>query len=171
MVQVDKITNNLAKLYLVDSMGYKKPQMPVKGRPYCVFDNNKVDVFVKNRERAIPKLTDMLVNAKTEDEIVEGLFIADQMAEAKVKGIGNLYYQGFSRFNNSRSANVQTFLAGVYRKTLNPDAFAPLVNMLMQNVKEPPKANFDPNEEIGGAILEYTREAFKDSRKNNSKKI
>ena len=150
---------------------YKPCEMPTATRPFALFDQDKIDCFVRNKEMAIPRLARLVDNAKSEEEKTEGIFIADQMAEAKVKGISNLYYQGFSRFNNSRSANVQTFLAGVYRKTLNPDAFAPLVNMLMQNIKEPPKANFDPNEEIGGAILEYTREAFKDSRKNNSKKI
>ncbi len=164
-MQVNKITNNLAKLMLIDDMGYKKAEMPTKNRPYCIFDMNKVDVFVKNGERALPKLTNMLQSAKTEDEIVEGLYIADRMIDGGVKGIGNLYYKAFSRFNDSRSANVQTFLSGVYRKTLNPDAFGPLVKMLANNFMDPPKANFDPNEEVGGAVIEYIREAVKESKK------
>lgn len=166
-MQVNKITNNLAKLMLIDDMGYKKAEMPNKNRPYCIFDMNKVDVFVKNGERAIPKLTNMLQSAKTEDEIVEGLYIADRMIDSGVKGIGNLYYKAFSRFNDSRSANVQTFLSGVYRKTLNPDAFGPLVKMLVNNFIDPPKSNFDPNEEVGGAVIEYVREAVKESKKQN----
>ncbi len=170
-MQVDKITNPIAKLYLIDSMGYKKAEMPVKNRPYCIFDQNKVDVFVKNKERALPKLTNMLQNAKTEDEIVEGLYIADRMIDGGTKGIGDLYYKAFSRFNESRSANVQTFLSGVYRKTLNPDAFGPLVKMMCNNFIDPPKSNFDPNEEVGGAVIEYLRDAVKQSKKNNSKKI
>ena len=36
-MEVNKITSNLAKLYLVDAMGYKKPQMPTEKRPYCIF--------------------------------------------------------------------------------------------------------------------------------------
>ena len=28
-------------------------------------------------------------------------------------------------FNDDKSPNVQTFLSGFYRKTLNPDAFGP----------------------------------------------
>ena len=34
--------------------------------------------------------------------------------------------------------------------------------------KNPPKASFDPNEEVGGAVIEYLRDAVKQS-KNNSK--
>lgn len=169
-MQVNKITSPIAKLMLIDDMGYKKPQMPTKDRPYCLFDTDKVDVFVKNKERALPKLTQMLQNAKTEEEITEGLYIADRMIDGGTKGIGNLYYQAFSRFNNSRSANVQTFLSGVYRKTLNPDAFGPLVKMMCDNFINPPKSNFDPNEEVGGAVIEYIRDAVKQS-KTNSKKV
>ena len=33
---------------------------------------------------------------------------------------------------------------------------------MMDNIKNPPKnASFDPNEEVGGAVLEYLRDAFK----------
>ena len=66
-------------------------------------------------------------------------------------------YPTFSRFNQTKSPNVQTYLAGIYRKTQVPDAFGPLVCMLIQNSINPPKTPqyFDPNEEIGGAILSY----------------
>ena len=165
-MQVNKITSPIAKLLLVDEMGYKKAQMPTANRPYSIFDQEKVDVFVKNGQRAVPKLTKMLQNAKTEDEIVEGLYIADRMIDSGVKNMGNLYYSAFSRFNDSRSANVQTFLSGVYRKTQNPDAFGPLVKMMCDNFKSPPKASFDPNAEVGGAVIQYLRDALKQSKSN-----
>ncbi|MGN1125022.1 MAG: hypothetical protein ACI4SM_02430 [Candidatus Gastranaerophilaceae bacterium] len=164
-MQVNKINNNLAKLYLIDSFEFKKTEMPTKNKPYCTFDMDKVDIFVKNKERALPKLVSMLENAKTEAEIVEGIYIADRMIDAGTKGIGDLYTKCFAKFNDSRSANVQTFLSGVYRKTLNPDAFGPLVKMMVNNFINPPKANFDPNEEVGGAVIEYIREAVKESKK------
>ena len=163
-MQVNKITSNLAKLYLVDDLGFKKTQLPTKERPYSIFDMNKVDVFVKNGERALPKLSNMLQNAQSEDEIVEGLYIADRMIDSEVKNMDKLYYPVFSRFNESKSPNVQTFLAGVYRKTLNPDAFGPLVKMMCTNIMNPPKSNFDPNEEVGGAVIQYIREAVKQSK-------
>ena len=80
-------------------------------------------------------------------------------------------YPTLSKYNNTTSPNVQTFLAGIYRKTKIPDAFGPLVAMLIRNsiaqsvgaahvnnksanpIYLPP--TFDPNEEIGGAILDY----------------
>mgnify|MGYP001107765441 FL=1 len=53
---------------------------------------------------------------------------------------------------------MQVFLAGIYRKTQVPDAFGPLCSMLIRNSIKPNKnVNFDPNEEVGGAILEYIR--------------
>ena len=66
-------------------------------------------------------------------------------------------YPTLARFNQTKSPNVQTYLAGIYRKTQVPDAFGPLVCMLIQNSVNPPKPPqyFDPNEEIGGAILSY----------------
>ncbi len=163
-MQLDKIKNPLTKLILVDCIGYKKAEMPKPNRPYCLFDMDKVDVFVKNGERALPKLSKMLNNAKTEEEVVEGLYIADRMIDGGVKTMGNLYSSVFSRFNESRSANVQTFLSGIYRKTLNPNAFGPLVKMLCNNFLDPPKSNFDPNEEVGGAVIEYIRDAVKQSK-------
>lgn len=168
-MQVSKITNPIAKLMLLEHMGYKNAEMPKENRPYCIFDMDKVDVFVKNGERAIPKLTEMLKKAETEDEIVEGLYIADRMIDGGVKTMGRHYSSVFSRFNNSRSANVQTFLSGIYRKTLIPDAFGPLVKMMCDNILCPPKSNFDPNEEVGGAVIEYIREAVKESKKVGNK--
>ena len=71
-------------------------------------------------------------------------------------------YPELSRYNNTNSPNIQTFLAGIYRKTKVPDAFGPLVAMLIRNSINSAKIQaenniypFDPNEEIGGAILDY----------------
>ena len=49
-------------------------------------------------------------------------------------------------------------LAGIYRKTQVPDGFGPLMGMFLKNTMNPVKnVPFDPNEEVGGAILEYLR--------------
>ena len=77
------------------------------------------------------------------------------MLDNGVKGIDKMY-PTLSKYNDTKSPNVQTFLAGIYRKTKVPDAFGPLCSMLIKNSINPPKnAGFDPNEEIGGAILDY----------------
>ena len=84
------------------------------------------------------------------------------MLDEGTKGIDKLY-PVFSRFNQTQSPNIQAFLAGIYRKIQVPDAFGPLVKMLIQNSQKPADLNqpFDPNEEIGGAILSYLSDRFK----------
>jgi len=137
---------------------FKKPVLATKEKPYCQFDQNKVDLFVNAKEKAVPALTKMLNEAKTEEEKTEGLFIANQMIAAGTKGMDKMYYGTFSKFNEDRSPNVQSMLSGVYRRILVPDAFGPLVKMLVTNILVPPKdAPFDPNESIGGAILEHIK--------------
>jgi len=156
---ISMTTDQIVKNFITKS--YKPCELPTKTRPYTLFDNKKVDSFVKNRELAIPKLGRLIDNAQTEAEKTECAFIADQMAEVGTKGM-DLLYPKLSKFNNEKSPNVQTFLSGFYRKTLNPDGFAPLVKMMMDNINNPPKdSSFDPNEEVGGAVLEYLRDAFK----------
>ena len=137
---------------------FKKPVMATKEKPYCQFDQKKVDLFVNAKEKAIPALTKMLNEAETEEDKTEGLFIANQMIAAGTKGMDKMYYGTFSKFNEDRSPNVQSMLSGVYRRILVPDAFGPLVKMLVTNIMVPPKdAPFDPNESIGGAILEHIK--------------
>ena len=71
------------------------------------------------------------------------------------KEIADLY-PTLSKYNDTNSPNIQTYLAGIYRKTKVPDAFGPLCTMLIRNSINPPKdCPFDPNEEVGGAILDY----------------
>ena len=86
----------------------------------------------------------------------------DRMLDDGTKGIDKLY-PVFARFNQTQSPNIQTFLAGIYRKIQVPDAFGPLVKMLIQNSMQPHNPNqlFDPNEEIGGAILSYVNDRFR----------
>ncbi len=137
---------------------FKKPVMATKEKPYCQFDQEKVKLFVDAKEKAIPTLTKMLNEAKTEEEKTEGLFIANEMIAAGTKGMDKMYYGTFSKFNEDRSPNVQSMLSGVYRRILVPDAFGPLMKMLVTNILVPQKdAPFDPNESIGGAILEHIK--------------
>lgn len=137
-------------------------QLPTQERNYCVFDKNEVDYFVKQKENALPYLTDILTHSNNEAQVTETLYIIDKMIDNGTKGIDKLY-PVFSRFNNTDSPNIQTFLAGIYRKTQVPDAFGPLINMLIKNISKPANPNqpFDPNEEIGGAILSYLSDRFR----------
>lgn len=129
-------------------------------RNYCVFNEAKVDYFVKQKEPALPYLKEILANSNNEPQITETLYILNRMKDAGTKGIEKLY-PVLSRFNNTNSPNIQTFLAGIYRKIQVPDAFGPLVAMLIRNSLNPPQACFDPNEEVGGAVLSYLSDRFR----------
>ena len=137
-------------------------QLPTRERNYCVFDKNEVDYFVKQKENALPYLTDILEHSNNEAQITGTLYVLDKMLDDGTKGIDKMY-PVLSRFNNTSSANIQTFLAGIYRKIQVPDAFGPLVSMLIKNSMQPQNPNqvFDPNEEIGGAILSYVSDRWK----------
>lgn len=134
--------------------------LPAGNRNYTVVDKNKTDYFVSQKEASLPYLADILAHSNNEAQVVETLYIVDQMLDNGVKGVDKMY-PVLARFNNTTSPNIQTFLAGIYRKTQVPDAFGPLVKMLIQNSMRPQTSNFDPNEEIGGAILSYLSDRFR----------
>lgn len=139
---------------------YKPCLLPAGNRNYTVVDKNKTDYFVSQKEASLPYLADILAHSNNETQIVETLYIIDRMLDNGVKGVDKMY-PVLARFNNTTSPNIQVFLAGIYRKTQVPDAFGPLVKMLIQNSLRPQVSNFDPNEEIGGAILSYLSDMFR----------
>ncbi len=139
---------------------YQPCLLPAGNRNYTIVDKNKVDCFVSQKEAALPYLADILAHSNNESQIVETLHIVNEMLDNGVKGVDKMY-PVLSRFNNTNSPNIQTYLAGIYRKTQVPDAFGPLVKMLIQNSLHPQTSNFDPNEEIGGAILSYISDRFR----------
>ena len=123
---------------------------PNQTRNYCIFDEKRI-----SQRKDLDMLKKSLENPVNEDEIVEDLYILNCMLDDGEEKIAELY-PTLSRYNNTRNPNIQTFLAGIYRKIKVPDAFGPLCVMLIQNAINPPEnCNFDPNEEIGGAILDY----------------
>ena len=146
---------------LVDNKNYSDCQLPDNQYNYARVDCAKVDMFVRNGEDSLNYISDVLKNSVNEKKIVESLYILDRMIDSGVKDIDKMY-PVLSRFNNTKSPNIQTYLAGIYRKIQVPEAFGPLVRMLVQNSLNPnPNEYFDPNEEIGGAILSYISDRFR----------
>jgi len=154
-----KNSNRVMMPYAINIDTYNT-QLPKGSRNYVLVDPIKVNYFVKQGEDALPYLSTVLSNSNNEVQITETLYILNSMLDNNIKGIDKMY-PVLSRFNNTNSPNVQTFLAGIYRKTQIPDAFGPLVKMLIQNSLHPQQGNFDPNEEIGGAILSYINPRFR----------
>lgn len=121
---------------------------PNQTRNYCVFDETRI-------KQNLDDIKVSLENPKSEEEVLEDLYALNLMLDKGNTKVAELY-PTLSKYNNTKSPNIQTFLAGIYRKTKVPDAFGPLCAMLIQNAINPPKdCPFDPNEEIGGAILDY----------------
>ncbi len=130
---------------------------PNQTRNYCVFDEKRINPLIEKKEDSLSQIKTILNNSNNEDEILEALYALNLMLDngTDKTQIAQLYPQ-LSKFNNTKSPNIQTFLAGIYRKTKVPDAFGPLCSMLIKNSINPPQnCHFDPNEEIGGAILDY----------------
>lgn len=144
----------------VQNYQYRPCLLPAGNRNYTVVDKNKTDYFVSQKENALPYLADILAHSNNEAQVVETLYIVNQMIDNGTKGVDKMY-PVLARFNNTTSPNIQTFLAGIYRKTQVPDAFGPLVKMLIQNSMRPQISNFDASEEIGGAILSYLSDRFR----------
>jgi hypothetical protein len=127
---------------------------PNQSRNYCLFDENRIQ---KKANMNLQEIEDSLKNPNSEEEVLEDLYAINLMLDnGKDKNEVSKLYPILSKYNDTKSPNIQTFLAGIYRKTKVPDAFGPLVKMLIQDSINPPKnAGFDPTEEIGGAILDY----------------
>ena len=126
---------------------------PNSTRNYCVFDNKRIQ-----QKKNFDVIKNTLDNSSLNEDVLECLCALDLMIDegADVKYINKELYPSLSKYNQTRDPNIQTYLAGIYRKTKVPDAFGPLCVMLIQNAINPHKdCYFDPNEEIGGAILNY----------------
>lgn len=120
---------------------------PNQYRNYCTFDIKE--------QKDLAQIKTSLENPTSEEEVLEDLYLLNLKLDNGEKEVAELY-PTLSHYNDTNSPNIQTYLAGIYRKIKVPDAFGPLCAMLIRNSINPPKdCSFDPNEEIGGAILDY----------------
>ena len=131
-------------------------RLPDETRNYSLFNEQLASKIASYKERAINPVISKLKTAQTEEDITACLFLLNRIIDAGAKGIETTY-PIISKFNYNPSPSVQVMLAGIYRKTLVPDAFGPLMTMFLKNSQNPVQTPFDPNEEVGGAILEYLR--------------
>lgn len=123
---------------------------PNQNRNYCLFDQERI-----NNKKSFAVIEEILSSPASNDDVLEALYALNLMLDEGEVG-GEKMYPTLSKYNNTKDPNIQTFLAGIYRKIKVPDAFGPLCVMLIQNAINPHKdCFFDPNEEIGGAILDY----------------
>lgn len=136
---------------------------PNQYRNYCVVELHK--------RRSLEEIKASLENPKSEDTVVEDLYELNLMLDEGNAEVAEIY-PTLSKYNQTDSPNIQSFLAGIYRKIKVPDAFGPLIVMLVKNAINQSNnkqgvpysplhssplltSTPDPNEEIGGAILDY----------------
>lgn len=141
--------------YTIQYLG-KNVQCANRNRNYCCFDKSKTDLIIREGKDALPYIEQVLKTTNDTRAVLDGLYILNRMLDNNVEGIDKMY-PTLSRFNNTNSPDIQVMLAGIYRKTLVPDAFGPLNKMLLKQTFYPNSPYFDPTEEIGGAILEYIK--------------
>lgn len=123
---------------------------PNESHNYCLFDEKRI-----NNKKDVAKIKASLEKPDSKEDVLESLYALNLMIDEGLKD-GDKLYPALSKYNQTKDPNIQTFLAGIYRKIKVPDAFGPLCVMLIQNAINPPQnCHFDPNEEIGGAILDY----------------
>ena len=122
---------------------------PNQYRNYCVFDETRIA-----EKKDLNVIEETLIHPQSEEDVLESLCALNLLIDEGEKNADKLY-PTLSRYNSSKNPNIQTYLAGIYRKIKVPDAFGPLCAMLIRNSLNPPETSFDPNEEIGGAILDY----------------
>ena len=132
----------------------KSFKLPDNNYNYSRFDEKLAQKIASYKDNATKPVMDMLSKTDNEIESTAGLYLVNRIIDAGAKNVGE-YYHVISKFNDSNSPNIQTMLAGVYRKTQIPDGFAPLMTMYLKNVKNPKNEKFNPDEEICGAILSY----------------
>ena len=130
--------------------------LPDRNCNHSEFDYTIAAKIVSEKEKAIKPILEKLEQTNDETTVTACLLLLNHLIDAKAKNVEKTY-PIISKFNYVKSHNIQVMLAGIYRKTLVPDAFGPLMVMFQENAKKPTTVPFDPNEEIGGAILEYLR--------------
>ncbi len=150
--------------YLASQTG-KNVKFPDEKRNFAVFEEARISEISSHKEKALPYLSTILKNSKSDAQICEALYIVDKICDYAPEVVAKSYGV-MSKFNSSDNPNIQVLLAGIYRKTQIPDAYGALLRML-DNARKNPPLYFDPAEEIGGAVLEYLRNySSKDGYKN-----
>ena len=94
---------------------------PSEYRNYCLFDEQKVQGQIKKGDLGLEEIRQSLSNPKTEDEVVEDLFILNRMLDEGVdkQKISNIYPE-LSKYNSTFSDG---FISGKQTNNLQEPYF------------------------------------------------
>ena len=81
LVQLNSQPSQLnSNLQPINGMNVNCVAMPVSQRNYCLFNQTKVDFFVKQKEAGLPYLKEVLKHSNNEAQITETLYILNRNA-------------------------------------------------------------------------------------------
>lgn len=136
-------------------------KLPSREVNHCTFDEQLVQKILLHKQIAVQVIFDNLAKERNQNlnkkNIVANLYLLNRLIDENVQFDKQFGYSILSQYNDSDDPNIQTMLAGIYRKTLIPQAFLPLVSMLTKQENILSYNNFSPKAEICGALLEYMK--------------
>ena len=104
--------------YIQNSTIKQKTYPAKQAGNYRIFPQLTTKHFVEQGEKSFPALVKNLDNNK---QVVETLYILDRIQENKTGDCAKIY-PALSKHNKTKNPEIQTFLAGIYRKTQVPDS-------------------------------------------------
>jgi len=121
------------------------------------FDEPLITQITHFHERAIPPLVAMFKKPPSDRALLEGIRVAEKLADAHTPGVESLYAP-LSRWNTHPNPLIQIYLAGLYRRLNLPATVGPMMATLIhQSVMNYPAQGSPANnitEEVGGTILQ-----------------
>lgn len=131
----------------------------------AVFNEPLVQQIVSAREQALPHLQAFFGSVSSIPGILEGLYLAGKLAEARVPGVENLY-GSVSRWNSHPDPLVQIHLARFYGKINQPRSFGPVFStMVYHAVNQYPfqaSPTYNVSEAVGETVLKQIAERTAD---------
>ena len=130
-------------------------------------NNELIESLANQGTRVLPGLHQIFNTSPHRLQLVEGLYLAQRLAEKKTPGINQLY-GSTTRLQFTTDPLLQVYLAGFYRKIDEPAAYGPMMEMMLRHSQRPvwerqreiQQTGINAVEEIGGTLLAYnTRQA------------
>lgn len=151
-------TTNPGATRRVSELGTATRINPVNG--LVQINNELVESLAQQGTRILPELGQLLSTSVYRLQLIEGLYLAQRLAEKKTPGVNQLY-ANTSRFHFATDPLLQVYLAGFYRHIDEPAAYGPMMEMMLRHSQRPAwerqqeiqQTGINAVEEIGGTLL------------------
>lgn len=141
-------------LALVARLGLQT-QMLMDGK--VLYNEPLVQSLVNCREMAIPALKTLFQSTSNTPVLLEGLYAASKMSDARVNNLEQLY-PALTRWNSHPDPTIQMHLARFYRKINEPKTFGPMlstaVNYAVNMYPMSSSSSYNVTEEVGATLLD-----------------